>query len=85
MTIADQLKACKGIMKLPEFAEFMRVSYDTVYNWIRECGLPAQKIRGTYWIDPEYAARWWEEQQEINIPKPPGVVRQNNPALRKPG
>jgi hypothetical protein len=60
-SIAEQLEGRKGTMRLSHFANFLDVSYDTVYKWVRTCGLPATKIAGTYWIDPRVAARWWRQ------------------------
>jgi excisionase family DNA binding protein len=61
MTIAEQLEAHKGCMTLSELAEALGVSYMTVYRWVRTAGLPAQKITGSYWVDPKLAARWWRD------------------------
>jgi excisionase family DNA binding protein len=61
MTVAEQLEARKGCMGLAELAEMLTISYDTVYKWVRECNLPATKVGGTYWIDPQLVARWWRE------------------------
>jgi Helix-turn-helix domain len=70
MTISEQLEQQKGVMTLPAFAALLGVSYDTVKRWMRTAGLPAQKIRGTYWIDPQLAARWWRDH-EVTSKKPP--------------
>ena len=59
MTIIEQLENRRGTMRLSQFAQLLEVSYDTVYKWVRSCGLPATKIAGTYWIDPRMAAQWW--------------------------
>lgn len=61
MTISEQLEAQRGTMTLMALAVLLGVSYDTVYRWVHDSGLPAQKIRGSYWIDPHLAARWWRE------------------------
>ncbi len=68
--LAQQLEAHKGCMTLMDLKETLGVSYDTVYKWVRECSLPATKIAGTYWIDPQLAARWWREHS-TTLAKPP--------------
>lgn len=73
MTISEQLEAHKGCMTLTKLAEILAVSYDTVYKWARECGLPATKIAGTYWIDPQLVAHWWRDHS--TIAKPPMRIR----------
>jgi excisionase family DNA binding protein len=70
MTIAEQLEAHKGTITLSKLAELLGVSYDTVYKWVRECGLPATKVAGTYWIDPQLVARWWNDHS-TTLSKPP--------------
>jgi hypothetical protein len=74
MTIAEQLEAHKGAMRLSRFAMVFAVSYDCAYDWVRKCDLPAMKINGTYWIDPRLAARWWCEHS-TTIAKPPTTGR----------
>jgi excisionase family DNA binding protein len=69
MTISEQLEAHKGCITLSELAEMLGVSYKTVYKWVRTAGLPAQKITGTYWVDPQLAARWWTNHS-TSVAKP---------------
>lgn len=69
MTIPEQLEAHKGAMTLSGLAEILGVHYQTVLKWVQAGGLPAQKITGSYWIDPQLAARWWRDHEVI--PKKP--------------
>jgi excisionase family DNA binding protein len=69
-TISEQLEAHKGCMTLSELAEMLGVCHRTVKRWVQTARLPAQKIRGNYWIDPQLAARWWRDH-EVTIAKPP--------------
>jgi excisionase family DNA binding protein len=68
-TISEQLEAYKGCMTLSELAEMLGVCHRTVKRWVQTAGLPAQKIRGTYWIDPTLAARWWRDHS-TTVAKP---------------
>lgn len=70
MTISEQLEAKAGVMTLSELAEILGVHYQTVLKWVQIGGLPAQKITGSYWIDPQLAARWWRNH-EVTSKKPP--------------
>lgn len=70
MKIDKQLEAHKGALKLSGFAEILGVCYMTAYRWARYSGLPAVKIRGSYWVDPYEAALWWREHA-LSVPKPP--------------
>jgi excisionase family DNA binding protein len=69
MTIAEQLESLKGVITLAALAELLGVSYKTVYKWARTSELPAQKIAGSYWVDPKLAARWWRNHATGYIPK----------------
>jgi hypothetical protein len=71
--LANQLEQRRGTMSLSEFAEFMKVCYQTAYRWVKEEQLPAAKVRGSYWLDPVLAARWWRER--FVAAKPPSVIR----------
>jgi len=70
MTIPEQLEAQTGVMTLMALATLLGVSYKTVYKWVRTAGLPATKIGGTYWVDPQLAARWWASHS-TTVAKPP--------------
>jgi hypothetical protein len=75
LTIAEQLEKHRGVMPLSRFAAVVGISYDTAYNWIRECSLPAVKARGSYWIDGVEAAIWWRQHYTTAIAKPPAPRR----------
>jgi excisionase family DNA binding protein len=74
MTLAEQIEAHKGTMTLKALAEILGVSYDTTYKWVRKYGLPATKVGGTYWVDPELAANWWRNHSTTSA-KPPASIR----------
>jgi hypothetical protein len=78
LTIAEQIEAHKGAMKLSTFAGIVGCSYDASYDWVTRCGCPATKVNGTYWLDPALAARWWREHSTpavVTKPRPTGRVR----------
>ena len=81
MTIIEQLEARTGTMTLMDLATLLGVSYKTVYKWARMDGLPATKIGGTYWIDPQLAARWWSSHS-TTAGKPPMMQSTDKAAHR---
>jgi excisionase family DNA binding protein len=84
LAIAEQLEARRGTMSLSEFAQILTVSYFTIYKWVRELGLPATKIGGSYWIDPKLAARWWRDHSTA-IAKPPASIRSRSARVANAG
>jgi hypothetical protein len=57
-------------MRLSQLAVLLALSYDCVYDWVRTCDLPAAKINGTYWIDPQLAAQWWRDHSTVTAKAP---------------
>jgi excisionase family DNA binding protein len=77
MMIAEQLEAQQGAVTLSKLAEILGVSYKTVYRWVRNNRLPATKIAGTHWVDPQEVAQWWRNHS-TTVVKPPVAIRRRS-------
>ena len=62
MALADQIREIKGLTTPGELADLLDVSWKTVICWIKKGGLPAAKIAGSWWLEPEVAAAWFEKR-----------------------
>jgi len=60
--ISERIRELKGLTTPGELAEMLNVSWKTVAKWIKVGGLPAAKITGSWWIQPDAAADWFEKR-----------------------
>ena len=59
----ERIAAHKGPFTVKELAAILRVSVRSVYNAIKDDGLPVIKIGGVIRIDPVHAANWLRERK----------------------